>query len=124
MKKRKRPERKLRRHHPRHLRSAEELTQIAKDLHAGKIWTSGHCRSRQEVGQVFAILGFLDKKTAKNVARRVGKKGMIFEYMDRAMPLGINGMPIFFSFRTLRPCEKAIVDEKLRQIERAMEAIQ
>jgi hypothetical protein len=51
----------------------EEIKKLAKDIYTGLVFTDRHIQ--------------------------VASPGMIYEYMDKAGPMSINGMPMFCSFR-------------------------
>jgi hypothetical protein len=48
---------------------------------------------------VFMPLAFMDKKALKSMQRE--KVDFIYEYLDKAGPRAINGMPMFFSCHIL-----------------------
>ena len=94
-----------------------ELKQIAIDIQAGKIFSDRHCRNEREVLQTFMPLvliappehnekedeeDYLLKKTKYNILIKQLQKAVFFyEHMDKAMPMSVNGMPTFPSFRYL-----------------------
>ena len=99
----------------------EELKEIAKDLWAGRIFSDRHINSLKDnpnvLGMVFMPMVFMDNKTRKKLANL--KVSFIYEYLDKAGPRSINGMPIFFSCRTLtEPEAKKMFEyyEKFKQI--------
>jgi hypothetical protein len=76
-----------------------ELKQIAKDLFTDKIFSDRHLSSEYEITNSFPILLLMRKKDVE----KMNKSGVdfIYEYYDKAMPMGVNGKPIFFSCHTL-----------------------
>ena len=72
----------------------EELRQLCIDMYAGRIFSNFHCDSPRDVGMVFMPIGLggLDAET---------EPAMIYEYLDKAGPRSINGMPGFFSCNIL-----------------------
>ncbi len=81
----------------------DELKEIAKDLWAGKIFSDRHITSLKDspnmLGMVFMPIVFMDSETKKQLSDF--KVNFIYEYLDKAGPRAINGMPTFFSCRTL-----------------------
>lgn len=79
----------------------EELKQIAKDLWAGKIFSDRHIPPGDShmMLSVFMPFVFMDKKTLKDMQRE--KIDFVYEYLDKAGPRAINGMPMFMSCRIL-----------------------
>jgi hypothetical protein len=83
-------------------KSDEELKQIAKDLWAGKIFSDRNIPffgNSNILFSVFMPLLFMDKKAIKSLQRE--KVNFIYEYLDKAGPRAINGMPMFMSCRVL-----------------------
>ena len=102
----------------RHRRSTDELRQIARDIHAGKIWT--HLDVPPDLFEsVFMVLFFMDSKGRRELAQDLGRRGIIFEYGHKAMPRGINGYPCFVSAQVLPSGEATVVREMVRNLHRA-----
>jgi hypothetical protein len=100
-----------------------ELVQIAKDMHAGRIFTDRHCRRPEDVSSVFMVLTLMGKKSIDRLVKRIGNSGMLYEYLSEAAPTGVNGMPMFFSMRHLTDTETGYMMERLREIEAVMDAV-
>lgn len=82
----------------------EELKEIAKDLWAGRIFSDRHITDAPEMLKcVFLSLAFASRKDVEKMKKR--EVSFIYEYMDRAGPRAINGMPTFFSCRMLTKSE-------------------
>lgn len=99
----------------------EELKGVAKDLWAGRIFSDRHINSLKDnpsvLGMVFMPMIFMDNKSRKKLADL--KVNFIYEYMNKASPRAVNGMPIFFSCRILTESEtKKMFEyyEKFKQI--------
>lgn len=99
----------------------EELKGVAKDLWAGRIFSDRHINSLKDnpsvLGMVFMPMIFMDNKSRKKLADL--KVNFIYEYVNKASPRAINGMPIFFSCRILTESEtKKMFEyyEKFKQI--------
>jgi len=101
-----------------------ELKNIAKDIYDNKIFTDRHCVDNLlEVFTVLLLMGttapFIDPKDDSEIRenelydildRDIEQKyydlyinhiGMIYEHMDKASPMGINGYPMFLSAKFL-----------------------
>jgi len=102
-------------------RSDDEIKQLAVDLHAGKIFTSNHCQRSEDVRLVFMTTVFMSAEhwqfyEDNNIT-------VLYEYMDKAGPRAINGMPNFFSHNVLSADDWARVIEKVKALEAAIEAL-
>lgn len=81
------------------IKTDEELKQIAKDLYAGRIFSDRHVPIPRDIIIVFALrlfedIGIREKMISKEIF-------FIYEYMDKASPRSLNGMPMFTSFHSL-----------------------
>ncbi len=81
----------------------EELKQIAKDLWAGKIFSSAHINRQEDLPLVFMALVFLSHEQLDEMEKQ--DVNFFYEYMSEATPTGVNGMPTFFSVRMLKKPE-------------------
>lgn len=100
--------------------TAEALKTLADDIRAGRIFTSAHIATHDNVlGLVFMPLAFMsaeDRETLRDV-------GMAYEYLDKAGPRCINGYPMFFSVRLLSKEDTEKVFAIIRAIDEAVAAI-
>ena len=80
------------------MRTDEELKQIAKDLHSGLIYTDRHIPEGMTLQGTFLVLALADEAFLKEWKER--DINMVFEYLDKAGPMAVNGQPTFFSCRT------------------------
>ena len=103
-------------------RTDDELKTIAKDLYHQKIFSSSHIpkHSTHLINSIFMVLMFLSSKIdwkddsrinklihiylahleedyAKRYDEYINDIGFIYESLDKALPMGINGFPIFYS---------------------------
>lgn len=103
--------------------TSEEISQLAKDIHAGRVFTNYHIRGhlREMVGSVFMpiVLGAFQDVSEEDKSNI----GMIYEYMDRAGPLSVNGMPTFFSLQLCSKEDTYLVWEKVKKIEEILSAV-
>lgn len=79
------------------------LVKVAEDILDNKIFTSNHVAEQNMVTMVFPILSFLDKKMLTKMQK--DDVVLMYEYMDKAGPRGVNGYPMFFSCRFLTRSE-------------------
>lgn len=101
-------------------KSEEELREFVIDFLAGRIFTSAHMPPGERLELVFMPLIF--GALAEWPREDWEDIGILYEYMDKASPRAINGMPSFFSFRMMHVddwarCIKAIQREEQRQKE-------
>jgi len=99
------------------IRSDDKLKEIAEDIFKERIFTSLNLNADQ-VGMCFVAVHFLDNKIRRSMKRR--KVTVLFEYMDQAGPMSVNGLPCFFSFRTLTDVEAKKVQDYYLQMKNAV----
>lgn len=75
-------------------RTPEELATFVQDLLDRKIWTDRHGGTDS-----FMLLGL--GALANASAGFIEKIGLIYEYMDKAGPMAMNGRPMFFSMNIM-----------------------
>ena len=82
----------------------KELKDIAISIHDGKIFTDRHCKEAISSSFIVIALGGLSKMRK----RERDNIGLIYEYINKAGPMAINGNPVFFSMRklTIRQTER------------------
>jgi hypothetical protein len=85
------------------VRTNDELKQIAIDLYDGRIFSDRQVVNPKDMAMVFMplALGALSKMSKEDT----DDINMIYEYLDKAGPRSINGMPNFFSVNLLRNAE-------------------
>lgn len=71
------------------------LKAIAVGIKEGRVWTSNHCRDVDELRMSFMILALMEKDDLGELI--AGGVHTFFEWMDKAGPRSINGLPCFFS---------------------------
>ena len=99
----------------------EEIKKLADDMYRGLVFTDRHIQNPSDISSVFMPLALLNKEQIEKL--NVEYAGMIYEYMDQAGPMAINGMPMFCSFRFLSQEVAKKVMEKYRQIKEVRETI-
>jgi len=103
-------------------RTDDELKIIAKDLYNQKIFSSSHIpqHSTHLINNIFMVMMFLSSKIdwkddsrmnklihiflshleedyVKRYDEYINDIGFLYEHLDKAAPMGINGYPIFYS---------------------------
>lgn len=101
------------------MRNDAELWEIAKDLQAGRIFTSAQCHRNEDVPVVFMPLALMDRESMDQMLKL--NIAVLYEHMDQAGPMSINGQPCFMSFRALNTDEAAKVWTMVDKIERRLE---
>ena len=81
----------------------KELKQLSIEVYEGRVFTDRHCKTPDEISSSFMILALAGLDVLKERQREDLEKGdgLIYEYVDKAMPMGVNGRPIFMSMRVL-----------------------
>ena len=97
----------------------EEIKKLADDIYKGLVFTDRHIDNPNDVPRVFAALMLMGEEQIDEL--KANPPGMIYEYMEKAGPMGINGMPIFFSFRFIGQEDAKKVNKKYIQIKEAVE---
>lgn len=80
------------------MKTDEELKQIAQDIHKGLIFSIGHIENPADTPSVFMPLHFMSDEAIGDLAK---KEPFIYEYLDKASPRSVNGLPVFISFQYL-----------------------
>lgn len=91
------------------MKTEQELKQIAVDFAEGKIFSNLHLTSDHD--QHLLPMIFMPLALGADLAEKAqsGECYMIYEYIDKAGPRGINGYPIFFSLRYISKAEYVIM---------------
>lgn len=108
------------------MKTDQELKQIAKDLYAGRIFTNFHLQPSEQERLLFSVfmpLVFLKKETKSSKKFFEDEPFMIFEYVDKAGPMAINGYPIFESLQYLTEEEHQKMISYYSKVKQAMEEI-
>jgi hypothetical protein len=102
------------------MKTDEELKTIAKDLYAGKIFSDRHLSGPHEISMVFMILAFLDAEHIKKM--QDDNIDFIYEYLDQAGPMAVNGKPTFLSARMLNKDETTKMFDYYKKIKDAVDS--
>lgn len=100
------------------MRTDAELNQIARDLHARLIFSSQHVASADMIPQVFLAWSLMESADRRKLVDEGA--AVLFEYLRKAGPLSVNGMPTFLSFEWVTADDWNKVVETLRRIEAAV----
>lgn len=78
-----------------------ELKQIAVDLAEGHIFSNIHLgeHNKHMLQSVFMVMIFLDEKARKDMEEK--DIVFVYEYISKAGPTSINGLPVFMSMRMM-----------------------
>ncbi len=77
----------------------QDIKKLAEDMYKELIFTDRHIENKEEIPMVFMPLALVGREILGELADH--PPGMIYEYMSKAGPMSINGMPIFASFRVV-----------------------
>lgn len=94
----------------------EDLRKFVIDYCDGRVFTSADIRNPEQLSWVFLPLMDINNLLTKSEIESVG---LIYEEMSKALPRGINGMPMFTSCRFMniddhkRAC--AAIDRELKR---------
>lgn len=102
------------------MKTEQELKQLAIDIVEGKIFGTWNLRNQNEVSMVFMATMFLDSDQSKKLIE--DDVIHLYEYMDKAGPRSINGMPMFFSANYLTGAEFDILLPLIEQYKESKEA--
>ena len=80
-------------------KSNNELRKLAVDIFKGMVFTDRHVQIKEDVPRVFMPMALMGRQQVEDFQKK--SPGLIYEYMDKALPKSINGMPMFLSFRFL-----------------------
>jgi hypothetical protein len=95
-----------------------QLAQLVTDLVAGRVFTSGQVSRVDELPLVFMTLSLGAYKDWPK--EELNQIGLIYEYLDKAMPRSINGMPTFFSHRVVHALDVPILNERYAKAREAL----
>jgi len=101
--------------------SEEEISNLAEDIYRGSVFTDRHVHNPEDVPMVFMLLALIEGETLERL--RKDPPGMIYEYMDKAGPMAINGMPMFLSLRMANQEDAKKVFERVRKIGEAVKGV-
>jgi len=97
----------------------EQIKTLAEDTYKDKIFWGQYCP--EDIPMVFMIisLGGLDHYSEEDKLQI----GDVYEYMEKAEPRSVNGMPCFLSYHFVHREDIPLIWEKFKKIKEAIEAI-
>jgi hypothetical protein len=80
---------------------SDQLKQLARDIHAGHVFTDRHVRPNDAnlLSSIFLPLMFVNEEQLS--ALKADPPALIYEYFSEAGERGINGYPMFMSMKTI-----------------------
>lgn len=97
--------------------SAEEKAKLLNALVYNKVFTSMQIPIGEEerITQIFISLTLMEQEYLETLADMMVEGSVMYEYLEEASPLAINGFPSFFSFRIITKADFVpIVDEAVK----------
>jgi len=89
------------------MKTDDQLKQLAKDIHTGLVFTNNHIPpdDPMALGIVFMPLVMMNDQQQKEFEEK--QPGMVYEYLDKAGPRSMNGLPMFTSLQFITVDEYA-----------------
>ena len=99
----------------------DEIRKLAEDMYKGLIFTDRHLENQKELPMVFMPLALMDKELIGELVKN--PPGMIYEYLDKAGPMAINGMPMFLSLKMTSVDDAKKVFDHYHKIKEAVQTL-
>lgn len=96
----------------------EDLIKIAKGLRSGEIFCDRHLRRHEDIQMVFMVLFFITEQSFFDRLKAF-PPGMMYEWLDKAAPRGVNGYPCFFSAHILNRADTDTVMQMIKTLDEA-----
>jgi hypothetical protein len=96
----------------------DEIKKLAEDMYKGLIFTDRNIETKEDLPMVFLPLTLMGKELIDEL--RENNPGMIYEYLNMAGPMAVNGMPIFTSFKIVSIEDTKKVFEHYHKIKEAV----
>lgn len=100
-----------------------EVNEVALGILAGTIFTDRHCYSPDEIGLTFMVFTMMEKDDLKNVrdvltheGEKYDADGLVYEFIAKALPMGVNGNPTFSSVKITTPEDAVRIVTRLEEI--------
>lgn len=91
------------------MRTNDELMQLARDVFEGRVFTSAHFKSvedmRELTSMVFTPLLYFSKEQMDKMKKDMGNNYFFYEYYDKASAGKADGYPIFRTMNYLTKAE-------------------
>lgn len=98
----------------------DEVKTLASDILIGKVYTDRHIppgEGDRAIAMVFMPLVFVDPKDLPEDV------GMVYEYLEKAGPQSVNGMPGFFSMHLVNKADTARVWATYKELRSALDNV-
>lgn len=89
------------------MKTKEELKQLALDICEGRVFGSWQIDREGDLPMVFMSLMFMSEDQMRDALTR--EVVDVYEYLDKAGPRSMNGMPCFFSHQELTKQERELL---------------
>lgn len=99
----------------------QEVKQLAEDMYRGLVFTDRHLQRKEDVSMVFIPLVLMGKELIDKLLKN--PPGMIYEYLDKAGTMSVNGMPMFMSFKMVSTEDTKKVFEIYNKIRKFVEDV-
>jgi len=99
----------------------EDLKRLAKDMVGNQIFCSDQIPKHERLTLVFPIVAMMDK----GAHRQMKKHNVVhvYEYYNKALPRGVNGLPMFMSCHLLTKQDYLKLREYEDKIRKALESV-
>lgn len=98
------------------MRDKAELKKLALDIYKKQIFGTWQIKDPDMVGSVFMVVAFMDSKMAKQLETE--NIVHFCEYLNKAGPMSVNGMPTFFSMQTISKSEWDIIVPIIEELQK------
>jgi hypothetical protein len=102
--------------------TTEQEKHLALDIYRGAVFTDRNCPPDM-IGSVFMVFTFMEREDLERLKEKIGESGVIYEYLDKAGPRTVNGLPMFMSMNVLTTEEAARVIEMVKSIADAVKKV-
>ena len=99
------------------MRRKNELRKLAIDIYKGQIFGTWQIKNPNNVGAIFMCVLFMDKKMVKKLETQ--NIVHFCEYLSKAGPMAVNGMPTFCSMQTISRTEWDIIVPIIEKLQKA-----
>jgi hypothetical protein len=105
------------------MKTEDELKQLAADILARRIFTSGMIQAPQDIPLVFRSFLRKNKLERKELQQKMktGQAALFYEYLSEAGPSSLNGIPTFSSVQILSKAEVQEVQKHLDALNTALD---
>lgn len=96
----------------------EDIKQLANDMNKGLVFTDRHISGLNSLPMVFMPLAIMSAKK-----EWIDQVGLIYEYLDKAGPRSINGMPMFMSMKIVPKADVKELYDYMKKYKEAEAAV-